>query len=188
MSDFSSTLRKLAERNLTGPISKLGKVEQSDGFIRVGVTINRNAVNKMFKEMGFKVLEKKYEVLRNFARNLAYISPVYTGYYVNAWQVNTGVGKAITSMSTSAEPFPVAPLITSGSFKRKNKKSEGEAIALRENVADKLDAKIQEKFLETSIDITTIRDTWAFYNIAPYADIVNSKHGVIDGAALATGL
>ena len=63
MSDFDSAIRNLAKRNLIGTkITAAGPIE-SKGFIRVGITVNRDAANKMFAEMGYLTLKAKYEVL-----------------------------------------------------------------------------------------------------------------------------
>ena len=187
MSGFEDTLRQLARRKLEGIKIDAAGPSVYNGFIRVGVTVNRDAVNKMFAEIGYHTLKAKYEVLEKFAKHLAWISPVYTGYYVKNWQVSNSTRAATTHVSQ--EPSPIGAYISSGSMRRKMKLSDSEGSAVKEQSATRLVSILQERFLSyEGTNTTALKDTWAFYNPTPYADKVESKHGVIAGAVVATGL
>ena len=185
MSGFESAIRDLAKRRLTGTrISSLG--EQSyDGFVRVGVKVDKSVINDMFTEINADILKKKYDILKRFAHYLVWLSPVYTGYYVNNWQANPKWHQASTKVSS--EPNSVGPYISSGHLRRKMKLSDAEGSAVKAASEDRMVNALQAAFLSYEGGTTDLKSTWAFYNPTPYATAVNSKHGVVDGAIAAVG-
>ena len=185
MSGFESAIRDLAKRRLQGTrISSLG--EQSyDGFVRVGVKIDKTVINAMFTEINTEILKKKYDILKRFAHFLVWLSPVYTGYYVNNWQANSKWHQASTQVSS--EPNAVGPYISSGHLRRQRKLSDSEGSTVKAASEDRMVAALQASFLAYEGDTDDLKSTWAFYNPTPYATAVNSKHGVIDGAIAAVG-
>ena len=116
------------------------------------------------------------------------MSPVYTGYYVKNWQVNPRARSASTHISQ--EPNPMGVYYATGSMRRKQKvESESEKAALRESAANTMINLLQQRFVEyEGTSTTALKDTWAFYNPTPYAEAVESKHGVIAGAISVTSL
>lgn len=186
MTGFEDSLRKLARRKLEGIKIDAAGPSAYNGFVRVGVSVNRDAVNKIFTEMGFLTLKSKYEILEKFARNLAWLSPVYTGYYVKNWQAS--ISSRAKTTSVSQEPSKIGAYISSGSMRKKMKLSDAEGSVVKAETEERLVATIRERFLSyEGTNTTSLKDTWAFYNPTPYADAVESKHGVIEGAITAVG-
>ena len=186
MSGFESAIRDLANRKLIGTrIDNTGPHEYN-GFVRVGVTVNRDAVNKIFTEMGFLTLKAKYDILEKFSKYLVWLSPVYTGYYVKNWQVSNSTRAKTTHVSQ--EPNPIGAYVSSGSMRRKMKLSDAEGSAVKDAAEQRLMETLRERFLSyEGTNTTALKDTWAFYNPTPYAEAVESKHGVIAGALTAVG-
>lgn len=186
MSGFEDTLRQLARRKLEGIKIDAAGPSVYNGFVRVGITVNRDAANKIFTEMGFLTLKAKYDILEKFTKYLAWLSPVYTGYYVNNWQVSYTT-RAKTA-HVSQEPSSIGAYISSGSMRRKMKLSDAEGSAVKAAVEQRMAETLKERFLSyEGTNTTALKDTWAFYNPTPYADKVESKHGVIEGAKTAVG-
>ena len=189
MKGFESTLREVARRKLTGTrLTNTGAEPNYNGFIRFGVSVNRDAVNKIFADLGYHTLRQKYEVLEKFAKYLAWLSPVYTGYYVKNWQVNPRARSA--SSHISQEPNPMGVYYSTGAMRRRQRiESESEKSALKKAVGETLVGLLQQRFLEyEGTNTTALKDTWAFYNPTPYAEKIESKNGVIAGASWLAGL
>ena len=181
MIDFESSLKELAQRKLRGiRISGDRGVHSYDGFIRVGVTVNRDVLNKMVSGITEDILKAKYDILKRFVHYLAWISPVYTGYFVTNWQANPKWHQASTHVSQ--EPNPIGPYYSSGSMRRKQKKSDSEARALKEQSEQRMMDALQSVFLAYEAPTNDVKTTWAFYNPTPYAGNVEETHQVMQKA------
>lgn len=181
MTQFESAFKELAQRKLRGiRISGERGVHSYDGFIRVGVTVNKDVLNKMVSGITEDILKAKYDILKRFVHYLAWISPVYTGYFVTNWQANPKWHQATTHVSQ--EPNSIGPYYSSGSMRRKMRKTGGEADAVKAQSEQRMMDALQSVFLSYEAVTNDVKTTWAFYNPTPYAGKVEETHQVMQKA------
>lgn len=142
-------------------------------FIGVSFGVDPKGLKKMLQAMGRKILAAEFGVLQAMAQELADGSPVWTGYFVSNWDATPNrVSKWLTG-----------PNIPWGSRKKPLKVSESEAVIMREKTANRLIKRLEKALkAEQNFNHFQTKNTWYFTNNTPYADKVESKHGVVAGA------